>query len=198
MAESDNYINLDNNTIGNVTEFNNDVYVYGTLYADLFGNTSIEQGLNLDVNNLFVTGIATFMDDVFITNGAEAYADYLTVKHRFNVGSAGTVFVAISSQKGLDDGQTIGRVGIGTTQPDARFQVGEIGENTNTSFVVTEEGLVGIGTTQPTEKFQVGSKCLTVSVDPCRVGIGTTMPEGKLQVGVRAVSYTHLTLPTKA
>ena len=185
MAESDNYINLDNNTIGNVTEFNNDVYVYGTLYADLFGNTSIEQGLNLDVNNLFVTGIATFMDDVFITNGAEAYADYLTVKHRFNVGSAGTVFVAISSQKGLDDGQTIGRVGIGTTQPDARFQVGEIGENTNTSFVVTEEGLVGIGTTQPTEKFQVGSKCLTVSVDPCRVGIGTTMPEGKLQVGVR-------------
>ena len=90
MAESDNYSNLDNNNIGNVTEFNNDVYVYGTLYADLFGNTSIEGGLNLDVNNLFVTGIATFMDDVFITNGAEAYADYLTVKHRFNVGSAGT------------------------------------------------------------------------------------------------------------
>ena len=39
MAESDNYSNLDNNNIGNVTEFNNDVYVYGTLYADLFGNT---------------------------------------------------------------------------------------------------------------------------------------------------------------
>ena len=195
MAEADNYINLDNNTIGNVTEFNNDVYVYGTLYADLFGNTSIEQGLNLDVNNLYVTGIATFMDDVFITNGAELYADYLTVKHRFNVGSAGTVFVAISSQKGLDDGQTIGRVGIGTTQPDARFQVGEIGENTNTSFVVTEEGSVGIGTTQPTEKFQVGNQCLTVSIDPCRVGIGTTMPEGKLQVGVREKSVVFTENP---
>ena len=188
MAEADNYNNLNNNTIGNVTEFNNDVYVYGTLYADLFGNTSIEQGVNLDVNNLFVTGIATFNQDVFITNGGEGYFDYLTVNHRFNVGSAGTVFVAISSQKGLDDGQTIGRVGIGTTQPDARFQVGEIGENTNTSFVVTEEGSVGIGTTQPTEKFQVGYECLTVSVDPCRVGIGTTMPEGRLQVGVREKS----------
>ncbi len=188
MAEADNYNSLDNNTIGNVTEFNNDVYVYGTLYADLFGNTSIEQGVNLDVNNLFVTGIATFNQDVFITNGGEGYFDYLTVNHRFNVGSAGTVFVAISSQKGLDDGQTIGRVGIGTTQPDARFQVGEIGENTNTSFVVTEEGSVGIGTTQPTEKFQVGYECLTVSVNPCRVGIGTTMPEGRLQVGVREKS----------
>ena len=54
MAESDNYSNLDNNNIGNVTEFNNDVYVYGTLYADLFGNTSIEQGVNLDVNNLLL------------------------------------------------------------------------------------------------------------------------------------------------
>ena len=67
MAEADNYNNLNNNTIGNVTEFNNDVYVYGTLYADLFGNTSIEQGVNLDVNNLFVTGIATFNQDVFLS-----------------------------------------------------------------------------------------------------------------------------------
>ena len=193
MAESDNYSNLDNNNIGNVTEFNNDVYVYGTLYADLFGNTSIEQGVNLDVNNLFVTGIATFNKDVFITNGAEGYFDYLTVNHRFNVGSAGTVFVAISSQKGADDGQTIGRVGIGTTQPDARFQVGTRGKDNNgvdfnNSFVVTEDGSVGIGTTVPTEKFQVGDKCLTVSVDPCRVGIGTTMPEGRLQIGIREKS----------
>jgi len=187
MAESDNYFSLDNNTIGNVTEFNNDVYVYGTLYADLFGNTTVEQGLNLDVNNLYVTGIATFTKDVFIL-GAEAYSDYLTVKHRFNVGLGGTVLTAISQQKGADDGQVDGRVGIGTTQPDARFQVGERGDGKNTSFVVTEDGSVGIGTTVPTEKFQVGDKCLTVSVDPCRVGIGTTMPEGRLQVGVREKS----------
>ena len=187
MAESDNYFSLSNNTVGNVTEFNNDVYIYGTLYADLFGNTSVEQGLNLDVNNLYVTGIATFTKDVFIL-GAEAYSDYLTVKHRFNVGLGGTVLTAISQQKGADDGQVDGRVGIGTTQPDARFQVGERGDGKNTSFVVTEEGSVGIGTTVPTEKFQVGDKCLTVSVDPCRVGIGTTMPEGRLQVGVREKS----------
>ena len=45
------------------------------------------------------------------------------------------------------------------------------GVDFNNSFVVTEDGSVGIGTTVPTEKFQVGDKCLTVSVDPCRVGI---------------------------
>ena len=41
MAESDNFEGLNggnNHRVGNVAEFYNDVYVYGTLYADLFGN----------------------------------------------------------------------------------------------------------------------------------------------------------------
>ena len=187
MAESDNFEGLNggkNHRVGNVAEFYNDVYVYGTLYADLFGNADFGDGLNLNIQNLNVSGIATFDQDVFIN--AELYTDYLTVKHRFNVGSAGTVFVAISSQKDADDGQTAGRVGIGTTQPDARFQVGAA----NTSFVVTEEGLVGIGTTIPGSKFQVGVECLHVLTNPCRVGIGTTLPADLLQVGSKENSVT--------
>ena len=187
MAESDNFEGLNggnNHRVGNVAEFYNDVYVYGTLYADLFGNADFGDGLNLNIQNLNVSGIATFNNDVFIN--AELYTDYLTVKHRFNVGTAGTVFVAISSQKDADDGQTAGRVGIGTTQPDARFQVGAA----NTSFVVTEEGLVGIGTTIPGSKFQVGVECLHVLTNPCRVGIGTTLPADLLQVGSKENSVT--------
>ena len=188
MAESDNFEGLnggENSRVGNVAEFYNDVYVYGTLYADLFGNADFGDGLNINVQNLNVSGIATFNNDVFIN--AELYTDYLTVKHRFNVGTAGTVFVAISSQKDADDGQTAGRVGIGTTQPDARFQVGAA----NTSFVVTENGLVGIGTTIPGSKFQVGVECVHVLTDPiCRVGIGTTLPTDLLQVGKRDNSVT--------
>ena len=187
MAESDNFEGLNggqNSRVGNVAEFYNDVYVYGTLYADLFGNADFGDGLNLNIQNLNVAGIATFDQDVFIN--AELYTDYLTVKHRFNVGSAGTVFVAISSQKDADDGQTAGRVGIGTTQPDARFQVGAA----DTSFVVTENGLVGIGTTVPGSKFQVGVECVHVLTDPCRVGIGTSLPADLLQIGKKDNSVT--------
>ena len=187
MAESDNFEGLNggqNSRVGNVAEFYNDVYVYGTLYADLFGNADFGDGLNLNIQNLNVAGIATFDQDVFIN--AELYTDYLTVKHRFNVGSAGTVFVAISSQKDADDGQTAGRVGIGTTQPDARFQVGAA----DTSFVVTEKGLVGIGTTVPGSKFQVGVECVHVLTDPCRVGIGTSLPADLLQIGKKDNSVT--------
>ena len=59
-------------------------------------------------------------------------------------------FIAISSTSDLD-GQVGGRVGIGTTQPDNRLQVGT-GE---TSFNVTDLGAVGIGTetTQPVDKW---------------------------------------------
>ena len=187
MAESDNFEGLhggENHRVGNVAEFYNDVYVYGTLYADLFGNADFGDGLNINLQNLNVSGIATFNNDVFIN--AELYTDYLTVKHRFNVGSAGTVFVAISSQKDADDGQTAGRVGIGTTQPDARFQVGA----GDTSIVVTEDGLVGIGSTIPGSKFQVGVECLHVTTNPCRVGIGTSLPQDKFQIGMFEKSVT--------
>ena len=86
MAESDNFEGLNegkNYRIGNVSEFYNDVYVYGTLYADLFGNADFGDGLNINVQNLNVSGIATFNNDVFIN--AELYTDYLTVKHRLSL-----------------------------------------------------------------------------------------------------------------
>ena len=164
-----------------VTEFSNDVYVYGKLYADLVGGLSGDGG-SLEVDQLIVNNNSTFNGDIRVN--AEIDTDYLTVRHRLNVGIAGTVLTAISQPKNADDGQVGPRVGIGSTQPDALFQVGE----KLTSFVVTEDGKVGIGSTQPRVTFEsrglswLGNKCLTVTVDPCRVGIGSTLPVTKFQV----------------
>ena len=158
-----------------VTEFSNDVYVYGKLYADLVGGLTGDGGA-LEVDQLIVNNNSTFNGDIRVN--AEIDTDYLTVRHRLNVGIAGTVLTAISQPKNADDGQVGPRVGIGSTQPDALFQVGE----KLTSFVVTEDGKVGIGSTQPRVTFEsrglswLGNKCLTVTVDPCRVGIGSTLP----------------------
>ena len=208
---SPEYENDKVNAISGVTEFTNDVYVYGKLYADVFGSTTGDSsnidlgGSDLSLKNLFVSGVSTFYGPVNM--------DYLTVYQRFNVGASGTVFTAISTSTDYTTGN---RVGIGTTQPVTFFQVGVA----DTSFVVTNDGLVGIGTTQPDAKFQVGdnyftitengnvgigttrpavnfesrgtnwlgNKCLTVTVDPCRVGIGTTQPDAKFQVGFREKS----------
>ena len=208
---SPEYENDQVNAISGVTEFTNDVYVYGKLYADVFGSTTGDSsnidlgGSDLSLKNLFVSGVSTFYGPVNM--------DYLTVYQRFNVGASGTVFTAISTSTDYTTGN---RVGIGTTQPVTFFQVGVA----DTSFVVTNDGLVGIGTTQPDAKFQVGdnyftitengnvgigttrpavdfeskgtnwlgNKCLTVRVDPCRVGIGTTLPDAKFQVGFREKS----------
>jgi len=185
------------NSRANITEFNEDVYVYGTLYADVFGSAlSVDNLENLTVGNFEVTGIATFKDDVFIDG--ELYSEFLTVKQRLNVGVGGSVFTAISSEKYEDDGQIPGRVGIGTSQPDGRFQVSVGGEGLDakmpidplySALIITDEGGIGIGTTQPDGKFQIGDKCLTVT-EECRVGIGTTLPDGKFQVGVREDSFT--------
>ena len=164
-----------------VTEFSNDVYVYGKLYADLVGGLTGDGGA-LEVDQLIVNNNSTFNGDIRVN--AEIDTDYLTVRHRLNVGIAGTVLTAISQPKNADDGQVGPRVGIGSTQPDALFQVGE----KLTSFVVTEDGKVGIGSTQPRVTFEsrglswLGNKCLTVTVDPCRVGIGSTLPVTKFQV----------------
>ena len=164
-----------------VTEFSNDVYVYGKLYADLVGGLTGDGGA-LEVDQLIVNNNSTFNGDIRVN--AELDADYLTVRHRLNVGVAGTVLTAISQPKNADDGQVGPRVGIGSTQPDALFQVGEKLK----SFIVTEDGDVGIGTTTPRVNFEsraltwLGNKCLTVTVDPCRVGIGSTLPATKFQV----------------
>jgi len=202
----------------NITEFNDDVYVYGTLYADVFGSAlNVDSLTELEVGSLKVTKDATFDQDVFISG--ELFTEYLTVKQRFNVGAGGSVFTAISSEKYENDGQIPGRVGIGTSQPDGRFQVSVGGEGLDSelpidplysALIVTDKGSVGIGSTQPDgekgfetdAKLQIGDKCLTVLqrdavvVDEfntipgiCRVGIGTTLPDGKLQVGIREKSF---------
>ena len=150
-------------------EFTDDVFIYGQLYADLdatdinFADDQEFKSISL-TDNFNVSGISTFFGPVDI--------DYLTVYQRHNVGASGTVFVAISSTSDLD-GQTSGRVGIGTTQPDARFQVGAADK----SFIVDEFGLVGIGTTQPAQKFQANTGTNSFVVTGLgTIGIGTASP----------------------
>ena len=147
------YDSSDTRNFNQKVEFYNDVYIYGDLYADiesenlLWADNVELTSLTLS-QNLFVNGISTFIGT---TTHYDINTDYLTVYQQHNVGASGTVFVAISSTSD-ENGLVGGRVGIGTTQPDARFQVG-IGE---TSFIVDEFGLVGIGTTQPVDTFQIG------------------------------------------
>ena len=157
------------NQFSNVTEFTNDVYVYGKLYANIeVGDIDFSSSASVTFNSvtiqddLFVTGFSTFIAPVDM--------DYLTVFHRHNVGAAGTVFVAISSTSD-SDGQVGGRVGIGSTQPDGIFQVSDC-------LIVTEEPCaVGIGTTQPAQKFQVNTGDDSFVVTGVgTIGVGTTSP----------------------
>ena len=147
------YDSSDTRNFNQKVEFYNDVYIYGDLYADiksenlLWADNVELKSLTLS-ENLFVNGISTFIGTTF---HYDINTDYLTVYQQHNVGASGTVFVAISSTSD-ENGLVGGRVGIGTTQPDARFQVND----TDTSFVVDEFGLVGIGTTQPVDTLQIG------------------------------------------
>ena len=155
------------NQFSQVTEFTNDVYVYGKLYADInasdvFGDEQVEIKDLVVTNDFFVSGLSTFIQAVDM--------DYLTVFHRHNVGAAGTVFVAISSTSDAD-GQVGGRVGIGSTQPDGLFQVG------NNSFIVTDVNTVGIATTQPAQRLQVGVGTQSLVVTGVgTLGVGTASP----------------------
>jgi len=155
------------NQFSQITEFTNDVYVYGKLYADInasdvFGDETVELKDLIITNDLFVSGVSTFIEAVDM--------NYLTVFHRHNVGAAGTVFVAISSTSDAD-GQVGGRVGIGSTQPDGLFQVG------NNTFIVTDVNTVGIATTQPAQRFQVGVGTQSLVVSGVgTLGVGTDNP----------------------
>ena len=180
MTEETNFSGIndgDNFGVSNVAEFYNDVHVYGKLYADLVGGLSGDGSQGLTVESLIVNNNAVFNSDVSIKGLLDT--DYLTVFQRLDVGAGGTVFTAISTTNGRNgQGQTGGRVGIGSTRPDALLQVGEQLK----SLIVTAGGNVGLGSTTPGARFQVGSECLIVNTDPCSVGIGTTLPAQKFQV----------------
>ena len=164
---SPSYESSNVNQFSQVSEFANDVYVYGTLYADIsgsdidFGDEAIFNRIKVN-DEAFFGGISTFIGAVDM--------EYLTVYQRFNVGTAGTVFVAISSTSDAD-GQVGGRVGIGTTQPNGLFEVSDC-------FIVTENPCaVGIGTTQPAQKFQVGIGTSSLVVTGLgTLGVGTVSP----------------------
>ena len=157
------------NQFSNVTEFTNDVYIYGKLYANIeVGDIDFSTSANVIFNSVtinddfFVSGFSTFIAPVDM--------DYLTVFHRHNVGASGTVFVAISSTND-DEGQVGGRVGIGSTQPDGIFQVG------NNSFIVSDVNTVGIATTQPAQRFQINSGADSLVVTGVgTLGVGTVSP----------------------
>ena len=169
---SPSYESDDNNQFSQTTEFLNDVYVYGKLYADIGYDDLIGSELlifqNVQINkNLFVSGLSTFIGT---STNYDINTDYLTVYQRHNVGAGGTVFVAISTTSD-SDGQVGGRVGIGTTQPDALLEVG------NDYFVVTDAGRVGVANTQPSQRLQInqGDSSLVVT-GLGTLGIGTINP----------------------
>ena len=77
------------NQFSQVTEFTNDVYVYGKLYADInasdvFGDETVELSDLIVKNDLFVSGLSTFIEAVDM--------DYLTVFHRHNVFSSRSIW----------------------------------------------------------------------------------------------------------
>ena len=166
-----------------------DVFVYGKFNYDFTGDS-------LDVKDLFVSGlstfigVATFKDDVFIDGdlsvGGEFDIEYLNVFQRLNVGAAGSIFVAISTTNGRDgEGQIGGRVGVGTTQPAGRFQVGVGGDFLDpffpidafeTALIIADDGSVGIGLSNPLHNFMIE-----------RSGIGTFVVTGDAVAGIGSV-----------
>ena len=169
-----------------------DVYVYGKFEYDFSGDSPTFDNVHIN-NDLFVggistfVGVATFKDDVWIDEdlyvGGKLQIEYLDVTQRLNVGLGGTVFVAISTTNGRDgQGQTGGRVGVGTTQPSGRFQVGVGGDTLDpvapldpfeSAFIVTNEGSIGIGLSDPLGNFMIQ-----------RSGIGTFLVTGIGSVGI--------------
>ena len=127
------------------------VYIYGKFNYDFTGS-DISLPDNITVKNLTVLenswfgGIATFKDDVYIEGKLDLFE--LLVRHRFDVGVAGTVLT------GINTGPNPGRVGVANTAPFQRFQVGGpntfgTGETDGTTFSITGFGTVGIGSTRP-------------------------------------------------
>ncbi len=162
-------------------EFADDVYIYGKLYADIDvlseGNVIFENDVTIN-KKLFVSGGIT-------ADGTSTF-NCLVALDKFDVGLAGTVFTAIVGENSCDSLSSPGRVGIGSTQPDGRFQVAIGGETLDprdpvdpfkSVFIVTDDGLVGIGTTIPAQNFQVNTDTESFVVTGLgTIGVGTASP----------------------
>jgi len=171
---------------GNQAQFNEkvlflkDIEVAGKIISDdldvdintdnlLVNNLTVKQQSTLNRLNITgvteSTGITTFYNNV----------DFLA---RLNIGTGGTIFSGIST------GVYAGRVGIGSTQPDSLFQVGD-----DCLTIHVDPCRVGVGITSPQALlevsgdtplgtlFQVGSgeKSFNV-INIGSVGVATTQP----------------------
>ena len=137
------------------------------------GNVGLTTADNVSVGSLVVSGIST----LGITTATNLTTQSLVV--------SGNII------------QTSGLVGIGTTNPLQRFQIGvanTVGVSTDGKvFVVTGIGSVGIGTTNPTSKLHVvGDTRLE------RIAISTTSTNLTMEPGYSYAYYvgvTSMTLP---
>ena len=146
MAQSEPNPNVDPTITGQEAWFNEDarfykdVYVYGNLYYDFagtdafnldqlnvsgiatFSDVDITGSLDVEdltLRNLFSTGISTFTEAVFLNQVDDFQVGILTVTDTFRVSSGNNEYVTISAT-----GSRAGNVGIGSTLPDQKLDVG--------------------------------------------------------------------------
>lgn len=146
MAQSEPNPNVNPTVTGQEAWFNEDarfykdVYVYGNLYYDFAGTDALNlDNLNvsgiatfkdvditgsldvedLTLRNLFSTGISTFTEAVFLNQVDDFQVGILTVTDTFRVSSDSTEYVTVSAT-----GSRAGNVGIGSTLPDQKLDIG--------------------------------------------------------------------------
>ena len=125
-------IPLENSTTYQDNHVFENVYIYGELNYDFTGIENIEF-TNVDIGgDVNITGVTTFLDDVYFTQDINANilrVGILTVTERSDIGVGGTVFrVVVSDTKNDPSGPDYlqpyaGRVGIGSTQPEQTLDV---------------------------------------------------------------------------
>ena len=148
MAATDPNPNVEPTITGQEAWFNKDVriyedlYVYGNLYYNFDGTDSLDldninvSGIatfsdvditgtldleDLTLRNLFSTGIATFTNAV-LPEIDNLQVGILTVTDFFRVSSGTTEYVSIAGS--TIPGHTAGNVGIGSTLPDQKLDIG--------------------------------------------------------------------------
>ena len=148
MSATDPDFSAENLSInGNESWFNNDVrifedlYVYGNLYYNFEGTDSLDldqlnvtgiatfndvdingvlNALDLNVRNIFSTGIATFTEaNVILPEIDNLQVGILTVTESFQFINSGNEYFTLHGT-----GSRAGRVGIGSTLPDQKLDVG--------------------------------------------------------------------------